>query len=102
MSQHTVEEIYQRIADAITRTIDGPWVEANIIAELTNDTGSLTGTYQPSYGVPEQDFDVDFDIYFAFDELRQQLHKPGHSDWQQAKFKLLPDGQFNIDFVYPD
>ena len=102
MSQQTVEEIYQRIADAITRTIDEPWVKADIIAELTDDTGSLIATYQPGSSAPEQDFDVDFDIYFAFDELRQQLHKPGHTNWQQAKFKLLPDGQFSIEFVYPD
>jgi hypothetical protein len=102
MSQRSIEAIYQQIASNIMQAITEPWVEALIIADLTDDTGLLVATYKPLDNSPERDFNVDFDVYFAFDELRQQLQKPGHANWQQAKFKLLPDGQFNIDFVYPD
>jgi hypothetical protein len=102
MPQRPIETIYQQIADAIIGVISEPWAEALVIANLTDDSGSLVATYKPMSNALEQDFDIDFDVYFAFDELRQQLKKPDCAAWEQARFTLFPDGQFNIEFVYPD
>lgn len=99
-----IEEIYQAIGNFIVRSIDDDWETATIYAEIESDDNGLTyGRYTTKESTDESlFFRAGASMYFAFDELRKRMRKPGTAPWTKARFVLQRDGKFDLQFEYPD
>jgi len=99
-----IEQLYHQLADCITQSIPDKWSEAWLCAEFEDDNGLTYGRYRRNDSSGILSFNVDDDLYeemyFSFEQLRDQLKKASGEAWKRAKFTLKRDGSFNIDFEY--
>ena len=104
LSDVPIEEIYREMGNFIVRATDDEWSSAILYAEIEEDDNGLTyGRYNTeTVSDYSLNFDTDYTVYFAFDELRTRLHKPGQAPWTKARFILQRTGKFDLEFDYPD
>ena len=94
-----IENIYERLADAITKAIPVAWSSARSEATFFSDNIDLSGEFVPVSGSPRS-FKVSRDITKAFEELRRKFKEAGQPLWGQASFELNADGKFNMKWGY--
>jgi Protein of unknown function, DUF600 len=103
---NTVDEIYEHVAGALAATVDEPWSEIRLHAEIWTTSIGFTGEYTrqpPDQG--EADLDVGklgYSVAKAFMSLQKIMASSAHGPWNRATFKLAPDGQFSVNFTYDD
>jgi len=101
---NTVDEIYEHVAGALAAAVDEPWSEIRLYAEIWTTSIGFTGDY--TRAPPEQgqaDLDVDrlgYSVAKAFMRLQTIMASSAHGPWNRATFKLMPDGQFSVNFTY--
>jgi hypothetical protein len=94
-----VEDIYQRIADAIVAAIPEPWQSAKAEAIFFENNINFIGEYVSEAG-KERDFAVPLYARRAFQELRRKFKEANQPLWGQASFELCPDGKFSLKWGY--
>lgn len=99
-----IEAIYQAMGQLVVAEIPEAWLSATAYTEIEEDDNGLTyGRYVPAVAPDAvRCFDTSYRWYFAFDELRRRMKKPGYALWVKARFTLQADGHFDLDFTYPD
>jgi hypothetical protein len=100
----TVEEIYEHIAGVLAAAVDEPWHEIRLNAEVWTTSTGFTGDYTrdpPDGGIADLDVDrIDYSVVKALKKLRTIMASTAHEPWNRATFKLAPDGEFSVNFVY--
>jgi hypothetical protein len=98
----TDKQIYQEIADVVSKTALADWREIIVSASIAEDSGTaqyecLDGMGQRTRFVPETR--KQYEVYLAFKELRSMMRAAGH-DWRSARMNLERTGHFRIEFDY--
>ena len=100
----TVEEIYNFIAKALTAAVDEPWKEIRLQAEVWKTSTGFTGDFTRDpveRGVANLDVDrLDYAVAKAIKKLQTIMTSDAHEPWNQATFRLTPDGAFSVNFSY--
>jgi len=94
-----IEEIYQRLADAMNKAITADWSSARSEAIFYPDNIEFNGEYMPVKGSPRS-FKVSREMTNLFEDLRQKFKDAGKPLWGQAIFELNSDGKFNLKWGY--
>ena len=105
LSSEPIEALYQYIAQQMANGIPEAWRRATLAIEMEEDDNALLyGRYTPQ-GHPMEERNIeglDHTVYYAVAEVRRRLRKPGEAAWKKAIFTLLPSGEFEFHFEYPD
>jgi Protein of unknown function, DUF600 len=100
----TVDEIYDLVANALAAAVDEPWKEIRLQAEVWKTSTGFTGdfTRDPAErGVADLDVDrLDYSVAKAIKKLQTIMTSDAHEPWNQATFRLTPDGGFTVNFAY--
>lgn len=94
-------KLYDDIANKVAESIYESWIEALVTVYIEDDNANFVCRYINESSDNNQ-FKVDFDTYMLFDELRNIYKVTEKGPWDKAIFKLLPDGEFTIDFEYKE
>ena len=95
-----IELLYQRIADAMIATLpDGGWSSAEFHSLFYPDSSTYEAEYVRPNGtaasfLPASDGDR------AVRELRRLFGQAGQPVWGQVRFRLRPDGSFDVWWGY--
>lgn len=103
------EELFKTLGQTIKNELDEKWYSAEVTYTVKEgegvDTGSFNVIKHSKDGNSEKvkiDLSAARIVSDAFKELRSVTQKDGKSQWSSATFRLSSDGQFKIDFRYPD
>lgn len=100
----TDTEVYQMIADRILQGInvnDENWKESVANIKRLEGMVSFSGYYMMDDGT-EKNLESPFSFFdgLAVHELHSMITSDGRSRWNKLKFKLLPTGKFELDFIW--
>lgn len=100
----SIEQLYSVIAYETMPNLPDGWQEAKVFAEIEDDdNGLIHGSFTDVRGETQWiDFESAHRIYYAFDRIRELVHKPGEAKWTKAVFTLQNSGQFTLNFSYPE
>ena len=99
----TVDEIYSNIGQSILNAIeDGSWTKASLNIEIVGDgVVGYSGEYET--GGDTKDISVrkiSRDIRSWVRELHKITTEGENNKWNRAIFSLMPDGKFDMDFIW--
>ena len=97
-----IEPLYQRIAESIAQSIDGPWTTAWMDAIFFPGHNFYSGEYVSPGSGKHKSFDTDIAAERGFKEIRQLFKRAGKPLWCSARFELHSDGKFKMDWGYED
>ena len=97
-----IEEINQSIAQLIKESIEEDWQTATLLIDRLQNYTSVQGEYLNKAGVKKKLDDSRFGYLFSIKihELHSLTTKGDSNQWNKIKFVLLPDSQFDIDFIW--
>lgn len=101
-STDSLEKIYQNIGTEVVALLPNPWEEAVVYTFIdSSDSGMVWGRYKEVGAKSYQSFDLNFEIYTLFEEMREILIDPKHkTPWIKAKFTVQPNKKFACDIKY--
>ena len=97
----TVNEIYDFLGQSIIENAPQDWTEALLSIEILPDFSSYNGIYvtpQGNYDMSVFDFPVETGDYLR--DLHKITTKEGRNKWNNAKFEVMPDKNFNMEFTW--
>lgn len=95
-----IEDLYQKIAEAIEASISGDWRSAIVEAVFYSDNCSYNGEYVlDGFDYPKP-FAVKSDVVRSLYEMRRRFTAKGKRLWCSVRFELKADGKFKLDWGY--
>lgn len=100
-----VAEIYNLIGSCIVSSIpDKKWKSAQLKIEVyIDDYVQFSGSYTSSAGkiidIDAREFDSE-EFESAIYELNQTLTQGGNNRWNKAIFRIWPDNNFDMEFIW--
>ena len=96
-----VNDLYQEIATNIHKCIPEAWDNAVLDIEAADGTMEFNGNYC-SVAAPEtlKNLEVNYNTFKLFKKLRKVTTENQKNNWNRAKFTLLSDGEFTIEFKW--
>ena len=96
----TDKQIYQDIADVVSKTAPADWREIIVSASIAEDSGTARYDYVDGAGQRIQfapETRKQYEVYLAFKELRSMMREAGHG-WKSARMRLERKGHFGVEF----
>lgn len=97
-----IEEIYTELGQSIVDSIDTDWNLAVLEIEFTGNSSQ----FSLSYFVNNEEFYSDYSGHYSelhdyVKELHQITIDEGfYTKWNRIEFKLTPDGQMNLEYIW--
>lgn len=105
LSNASLEDCYQLVAESMFENIHEPWKEAWIDAEVMDDWGQYTGDYRAMDGTQKwyaPEFQrKDLGLLEVFLRIRVLMKHPDQEPWNRIRFWMSAEGDFKIDVKYP-
>lgn len=117
METEKIGELYQKIAEDLSKMIPSQWEQIVLYAEILDDSANIyfyfttpnSSDYLFSHYIPEH-FDVGEEIYDQllielqelFEELKEEFKLGNQDIWTNLTLKLENTGKFSIDYNYED
>jgi hypothetical protein len=96
-------EIYNLIGSNIIHCLDGKWKEAKLFIEAYPDYVKFTGEYldqaNQNKKMKIRNFNLD-EVENAVWELLKITTKNENNRWNKAIFRVWPDNNFDMDFIW--
>ncbi|KAA2242751.1 hypothetical protein F0L74_09495 [Chitinophaga agrisoli] len=99
----TVDEIYLNIGQGMAGAIEeSSWTKARLLIKVV---GTGVVGYTGDYQIRETGHDMSVrkiprDIRLWIRELHEITTEGGSNKWNRAVFTLLPDGKFDMEFIW--
>lgn len=97
-----IEEIYKKIGQGLSDSSQGEWTSAMADIRILPDSFEYSCYYFIEDNKKKAIADLDFedDLIDALTEMHGDMNKNGANKWNRAKFTVMPDGKFKMDFVW--
>lgn len=95
-----MNEIYQKIGDAVLRSIEKDWSRVIIQVEVEPDVLSFEGCYWVPGSEEPRSFRISTEAIVLFRSLYRQMAQSDKGKWKRAELNIQSDGEFDITFEY--
>lgn len=96
----TVNDMYSLIGQSIIDSIDDNWDRALLKIKHNGKSGGFNLNYWKLDKKKSIRLQNSYQLYKAIKELHQITTEGGHNKWNRLEYRLTPDGEMDLEFIW--